>query len=260
MHINTRYVLILIVSLVYACTSTENQTKEPIIFSTDQQDLQAESDSQTYEQSEEEGLAAIYSAMEANQPNSESSREETKAILISDSAPKADEENYEKSNDFLSAPVISQPPGDFSMVFPNYTTPWAIKSYIISNTQPDESLLAKCQETLDKMAEASNSSEDLLVSSSQFKTIASQDLPLHHWCYFHTLKQLDENIEKARVTIDVKMNSFIFTMNKLWISASAMTDLTQNPQYSSIAKDRYIKYSEKYFGRVLKTIGRPMTH
>lgn len=260
MNINTRYVLMLIVSLVCSCASTENNTEELVNSPTNQQDYQDENVSQAYDQSEQEGLAAIYSAMEATQPPSISNNKDTEVVLTSDSVSQTDRKNYEKSNDIFSAPVISQPPGDFSMVFPNYTTSWAIKSYILSNTQPDDKLIIMCMETLDRLVENSNSIEDLLASSSQFKTIASQDLPVHHWCYFHTLKELDDNIEKSKITIDEKMNSFLFSMNKLWISANAMSELTQNPQYSSIAKDRYIKYSEKYFGRDLKTIGRPMTH
>jgi hypothetical protein len=156
--------------------------------------------------------------------------------------------------------LFSDNPDAKDRPFPKFNSSWEVQSHILSFKQPEESFLSQCKNEIKQMTATSRNHDSLIMASSQFQSVIRPDPKSYHWCFFHVVKDLDVFLEKTGVSFDQKMNTFLTTMNELWVFSSALTKVTNDQKYIKFTKERYVTYSSQYFGRNLETIGRPLSH
>ncbi len=111
-----------------------------------------------------------------------------------------------------------------------------------------------CQAQVLTVGEAGKDRIELRKLSKQMSVDVAVDTELHHWCYYHLLMRLEQQLEQDQLGQGEKgrLDSFLKEFRGLWILAIALDRHTEQNYYRSVARRRYIDLSQIYFGRKLE--------
>lgn len=144
--------------------------------------------------------------------------------------------------------------------FPKTGDSWDVQAHILGFDQPEDEFVSQCKNDIKQISAKSRNPVSLQLASSQFQSIVRTSPAKYHWCFFHVVKDLDLELNKPGASFDYKMDRFLTTMNELWVFSTSLTRVTNDQRYLKFTKQRYVEYSNVYFGRKVETIGTPLAH
>lgn len=162
--------------------------------------------------------------------------------------------------DMPNGDSVSSNTGTSERPFPKVSGAFDIQTHILGYPQPEEAFISVCKEKISQLSLNSRNPQSIKISSSQFQSVVSTNTQDYHWCFFHIVRELDIGLSETKHTISDKMDIFLSQMTKLWIFSTALKNVTNDPSYLNLTKERYIEYSNDYFGRNIEVINLPLAH
>lgn len=110
-----------------------------------------------------------------------------------------------------------------------------------------------CQAQLLSLAENARQQPELRLLAKKLRADVATELKLYHFCYYHLLMRLEEQLEQDKLGFSLKerLQTFMGEYRALWILAIALDHHTEQNYYRSVARRNYMELSQVYFGRSL---------
>lgn len=143
--------------------------------------------------------------------------------------------------------------GDISTAHPKDFEPWSLKSLLMTEKKPEEAQLMECRKELLALSQSLLNPSDLLSSQQKLMPEVSQNRSLYHWCFYYSMMIIDSKLkdDALGMSLTEKIRNFHQEMKALWIVATTLSQITNNPQYFKYLRQRYVKISEDHFARQL---------
>lgn len=165
----------------------------------------------------------------------------------------ADQENFE--DEFSNG---DKKPAEFvqngNLRHPEEISEDATTLLLLTEDQPSDPELQKCESMLKSIAEKIFSYKGLEKAEQDLSELVTENPPLYHWCFYQLMSQLDIKLKSPVVDIQEKSKTFASSMKELWILAKIMGEESESNIYCIYLRNRYLQINLDYFGRRLEVV------
>ncbi|MBP9708722.1 MAG: hypothetical protein KBD78_13875 [Oligoflexales bacterium] len=141
-----------------------------------------------------------------------------------------------------------------SLRHPEEITEDATTLLLLTEDQPSDPELQKCESMLKSIAEKIFSYKGLDKAEQDLSELVGENPPLYHWCFYQLMSQLDIKLKSPVVDIQEKSKTFASSMKELWILAKTMGEESESNIYCIYLRNRYLQINLDYFGRRLEIV------
>ena len=141
---------------------------------------------------------------------------------------------------------------------PKKPTAWHTRMLLLRHENLDASHLKKCQDELGELIQSTNTQQGFLEARLSILPAVQASPGPYHWCFYHTMRELDFALEKANMPLTKKATVFFREMKKLWILGRALdtsNEISEADLYFDYLRQRYVDISTQIFGRTIEVVG-----
>ncbi len=147
---------------------------------------------------------------------------------------------------------------ELSLSHPEKADAWSTHKLIVENKQPRQGEIDECEARVTKTSASARNDQDLLAAKSHLGKAVSQGVALYHWCFYQTVRTLDQKLADSEFSLDQKGEEFFQKMKGLWLLAKALELATGDQHYFIYLRDRYIQLNRDIFGRSMESMAPPI--